>query len=378
MQNLAKVHVHLEGKIVLIINRSVNNTSSEYLVKLWEKRYIPDLFTVSSEEQRLAVSGLLEAASPEGRAKTVAKLQRVIKVNCECAAIKTNSLFSYIPNVINLTESSKIAEFVAQIYQKILEFYSQQSPVIPAQKDIFSSVANVMDFKSDANVITNSTMPLLKMPAIEKLAREFEPVLKQLREKHLSAHDPRMIGFISTQFHFSTKLVLARLTPSEQVLLSPYFKFIEEQICIPLQRVCTAAANYDLDSPALTIVQQMLPASRDIASTVYSRAGQLYPTHRSRRGRLTDEGIKASTERDLEMFQVYLWLCLLERNMTSVENELIPLCVMVFPSVDVTWKLVREMLQLLLDEIRERLEPNYQQLLLPYTQAMQQLFSQLN
>ncbi|MFB8787989.1 MAG: hypothetical protein U7123_03905 [Potamolinea sp.] len=378
MQNLSLVHVHLELKIVLIINRSVNNTTSEYLVKLWAKRYIPDLFTVSLEEQRLALSGLIEAASPEGRAKTVAKLQRVIKVNCECAAIKTNSLFSYIPNVINLTESSKIAEFVAQIYQKILEIYNQQLPVIPAQKETAYSVSNVVNFNSAANVITNQARPLLKMPAIEQLAREFEAVLKQLREKHLSAHDPRMIGFVSTQFHFSTKLVLARLTPSEQVLLSPYFKFIEEQICIPLQRVCTAAANYDLDSPALTIVQQMLPASRDIASTVYSRAAQLYPTHHSRRGRLKDKGIKASTERDLEMFQAYLWLCFLERNMTSVEKELIPLCIMVFPSVDVTWELVRGMLQLLLDEIMERVEPNYQQLVLPYTQGMQQLFSKLN
>lgn len=363
---------------MLIINKSVNNTASEYLVKLWAKRYIPDLFIVSLEEQRLAVSGLLEAASPEGRAKTVAKLQRVIKVNCECAAIKTNSLFSYIPNVINLTESSQIADFVSQIYQKILAIYSQQSPVITTQQETGFSLTKDVDFNSDANVLTNSDMPLLKMPAIEQLSREFEPILKQLREKHLSARDPRMIGFVSTQFHFSTKLVLARLTPSEQVLLSPYFKFIEEQICIPLQRVCTAAANYELDSPALTIVQQMLPASRDIASTVYNRAAQLYPTHRSRRGRLMDDGIKASTERDLEMFQVYLWLCFLEGNMTSVENELIPLCIMVFPSVDVTWELVSGILQLLLDEIIERVTPNYHQLLLPYTQAMQQLFSNLN
>ncbi len=363
---------------MLIINRSVNNSSSEYLVKLWAKRYIPDLFTVSSEERNIAISGLIEAASTEGRAKTVAKLQRVIKVNCECAAIKTNSLFSYIPNVVNLTESSRIAEFVAQIYQKILEIYSQQSLKITSRKETSPSLSRVVDFPSNVDIITTQSMLLLKMPAIEQLAREFEPILKQLREKHLSAHDPRTIGFISTQFHFSTKLVLARLTPSEQVLLSPYFKFIEEQICIPLQRVCTAAANYDLDSPALTFVQQMLPASRDIASTVYSRAAQLYPTHRSRRGRLKDEGIKASTERDLEMFQVYLWLCLLEGNMASVEKELIPLCVMVFPSVEVTWELVRQMLQLLLDEIMERVDPNYKQIILPYNQAMQQLFSKLN
>jgi hypothetical protein len=363
---------------VLLINRSVNKIASDSLVKLWSKRYIPDLFIVSSAEKRLAISGLIEAAAPEGRAKTVAKLQRVIKVNCECAAIKTIALFSYIPNVVNLSESSQISEFVVQIYQQILEIYKGQSLAVSSKEDTSPSLVKSWDINRVVNDTAKQTMPWLKMPEVEQLSRYFKPVLQQLREQHLSASDPRTIGFITTQFHFSTKLILARLTPSEQVLLSPYFKFIEEQICIPLERLCNAAANYDLDSPALTLVQQLLPASRDIASTVYSRAARLYSTHYSRRGSLTDEGIKASTERDLEMFQIYLWLCLLEGNMTSVENELIPLCMMVFPSVDVTWELVRGMLQLLLDEIMVRVKPNNRQILLPYTQGMQQLFSEFS
>jgi hypothetical protein len=48
---------------------------------------------------------------------------------------------------------------------------------------------------------------------------------------------------------------------------------------------------------------------------------------------------------------------------------------MVFPSVDVTWELVEQMLGLLVDELMNRLQPEQKPLLMPYTQAMQQLFS---
>lgn len=41
--------------------------------------------------------------------------------------------------------------------------------------------------------------------------------------------------------------------------------------------------------------------------------------------------------------------------MASVEQELLPLCMMVFPSVEVTWELVKQMLQLLMDELITRL-----------------------
>jgi hypothetical protein len=75
------------------------------------------------------------------------------------------------------------------------------------------------------------------------------------------------------------------------------------------------------------------------------------------------------------MFQGYLWLCALEGNMTAVEQELLPLCIMVFPSIDVTWELVEQLLPLLVAEIQAYVKPEQMQLLLPYTQAMQRLFS---
>jgi hypothetical protein len=215
----------------------------------------------------------------------------------------------------------------------------------------------------------------LAVLSLEQLATALEPVLEELREQHLSATDRRTLGFVTTQFHLSSQLLLRRLTLPEQLLLGPYFNFIEERVSIPLQQVCEAAARHEPDSPALAIVQQLLPQSRDIARSVYRQTAERYPDGLSRRGKLKDSGITTSTIRDLQMFQCYLWVCLLDEKMTAVEQGLLPLCIMVFPSIDVTWDLVREMLQILIDELVERLEPSQRSLLLPYTQKMQQMFS---
>lgn len=356
---------------MLVTTRFVNNSSVERLIQLWAQRYIPDLSTLSSKPDRLVLSELIEAASPEGRTKTVVKLQQIVEINCKCAGIQTSVLFSYIPNIVNLTEGQGIARTAAQVYQKVLEVYQQQS-LPPA---LLASWSQVEAVKFSTDSFRSSAQPKLELSEVKQLATEIEPLLLQLQEQHLSAPDRRTIGFMSTQFHLCSKLVLNRLTTPEQLLLSPYFKFVEEQVCIPWQRVCAAAANHELNSPVLALVEQMLPASMEIALNVYRQAAQLYPNHRSRRGKLSEPGVKASSIRDIEMFQGYLWLCALEGNMKAVEEELLPLCIMVFPSIDVSWELVEKLLPLLVAEIQARVSPEQVQLLLPYTEAIQQLFS---
>ncbi len=355
-------------------NRPVNNISVERLVKLWAKRYVSDLSTFCLQQNALSISELVEATSKEGRAKTAAKVQRLMQTNCECAGIRTDILFAYIPNVVNLSETQRLAQCVVQVYGKAIEIYKQQPPLPASLVEVSQPVGTV---NLSSNAFLESARPAVEVPEMEQFAMILEPVLQQLREQHRLAKDQRSRGFISTQFHFSTELVLQKVTPIEQVLLKPYFKFVEEQVCIPLQRVCYAAAVHVFDSPTLAIVEQLLPLSREIASTAYRRATQLQPNYRSLRGGLSHPRVMVSTLRDLEMLQVYLWVCLLEGNMASVEQELLPLCMMVFPSVEVTCELVKQMLQLLMDELITRVKPAYKHRLLPYTQAMQQLFSKL-
>ena len=212
------------------------------------------------------------------------------------------------------------------------------------------------------------------IPDITKLATELEPVLLEFQEQHVASKDWRALGFITTQFNFTNKLLLPKLTLVEQVLLGPYLKFVEEQMALPWQRVCAAAASHQPDSPALNLVEQMFPAAAEIANTVYRQLSQLFCDHRSRRGGLGHPDVAHSCLRDLQMFQAYLWLCVLEESMTPVEQELVDLCVMVMQIVGVEWELMEQWNHLLMAELTRRVQPEQKYLLQPYTEGMEQAF----
>jgi hypothetical protein len=101
---------------------------------------------------------------------------------------------------------------------------------------------------------------------------------------------------------------------------------------------------------------------------------QLLPNHRSRRGGLDDPGIKHSCLRDLQMFQGYLWLCLLEDTMNPIEHELVDLCVMVMTGVKVKWEMTELWNKLLMEEIISRITLGQKSILQPYASAMEKAF----
>lgn len=334
-------------------------------IKVWARRYVPDLSRLTGGD-RLTVGQLSKFVSAQERKKTTTHLQRLLKINCECAGLKTDALYSYIPNVINLSESRRIARFVEQVYLQVLDLY-QQHPFTSHSSSELDVAAKVSDVAQQVFIDWALLTP-------DRLAVQLEPVLKILRQQHLLSKDPRSIGFLTTHFHFSTELILKRLTLAEQVLLSPYFKFVEEQVCIPWQRI-HRAAKYAQGLPSLTAVQQITEASQSIACAVHNKAVQQFPGQTSRRGDLSHSGVTSSTLRDLQMFQGYLCLCMLEKHIDSIEYELLPLSVMVFPSVDVSWNLVEGMLQILMDEILEKVDSKYRLLVEPYAHAIQALFA---
>ena len=57
------------------------------------------------------------------------------------------------------------------------------------------------------------------------------------------------------------------------------------------------------------------------------------------------------------MFQVYIWVALLENNLSVVQQELFPLCVMLYPMFNVSWDMVRAMLGLIDLEFSRLLPP---------------------
>ncbi len=339
---------------------SVKTASVEKLLSLWVQRYTPDLSSVFAENS-LSYSSLLEAGSAEGRTLTATKLKdKILDVNCQMAWIQTKTLYAYIPNLLDLKEAKRITQFAFRVYRKLLEIYQQQS-------------ISIISPTSEAEITALSSW---RTEAIEELAYALEPILMVFQEQHLISKDWRCLGFMTTQINFTNKLILKKLTDGEKILLTPYLRFIEEQVSIPWQRLCVAAAKYELGSPKLTLVEQMLPLSVEIAEAVYRRLVELLPDHRSRRGTLTDPGITHSCLRDLSMFQGYLWLCFLQDSLDPIQAELLPLCVMVTQGVGIKREMIENWCQELAREIETRVNHEQKLLLQPYTKALQEIFYQ--
>jgi hypothetical protein len=349
---------------MLLSSNTSKCPSVERLVKLWAERYTVD---VSSLSQNPKFYGeLMKAALPEARALTAAKLlNNVLDGTSNQAGIQARSLYEYIPEIIDSHLGQRINQFACQVYEKVLDIYQQQ----------FGMVVTPIGAKTTTGNVSNQiSLSLSAIPNIEKLANELEELLLKYQDQHVTAKDWRVVGFLTTLFNFSNKLLINQLTSVEKVLLCPYLKFVEEQVAIPWQRVCAAAAQHQLGSPALTLVEQMLPVASEIGSTVYCRLLQLFPDHRSLRGGLSDPDVAHSCLRDLNMFQAYLWLSVLEESIRPVEHELVPLCVMVMPSVGVKWEMIDKWKRLLVDEIESSVHLEHKLLLLNYTQGMEQAF----
>lgn len=345
-----------------------NTPTVNRLVKLWAQRYTPDLSVLASEADQASIAYALSyAASPEGRAATATKLnQRLIEIKCQMAAIETNCLYAYVPKVVDFSDAKLLAPYAFAVYKKLIEIYQESSAYTSSQST--SSLIAAVNSK-------DASLGSWGMPAITQVAKDIEPLLIAFQGQHIASKDWRTLGFITTLLNFSNKLMPDRLTATEQVLIKPYFRFVEEHVALPWQRVCAAAARHQLDSSAFLLVEQMLPQALEIAQASYYRLTQLLPNHRSRRGGLDDPGIKHSCIRDLQMFQGYLWLCLLEDSMAPIEHELVDLCVMVMTGVKVKWEMTELWNKVLFEEIFSRINFGQQSMLRPYSSKMEKAFS---
>ena len=310
----------------------------------------------------------MHAISDEGRQQTAEKVHKWLKISNELAGLKTNSLFAYAPNVVSLEDARRISNVVTQIYTKLLAIYQAQQTE-PVWVDLINTLNS-----SNSTVKKMSQASAIDLFVIQQIADEIEPLILELQSQHLASPDRRTVGFMSTQFHFSTRVLFSYLQPTEQILLKPYFQFVEEQVCIPWQRVCAAAGHHAAGSLKLELVKAMLMQSEEIADQAYSQTVARLPHHHSCRGLVTQPDVATSFIRDIDMFQAYLWLCVLEGNTSSITNELLPLCLMVFPAISVDWELVEIGIDMMMSCIQERLKPEDFPLVKTYMTAMKRLF----
>lgn len=315
--------------------------STPSLAALWARKYIASLITRDEAKRLKRNTPIAEISSREGRANTSQHLSQNLSLASAQAWSKTEELLTgeVERHGINsqLVDPWQIAADSHQLFQKCLEAYRDR--VTPRRLSVL-------------------------------VGGDFG----KIRQKY-TAHDPRTLGFVSMQFHYTGVMLLEQLSAAEQALFAPYLKVMDDHLYMPLRAAYEAAANHAPNSPNLLAVQHLLPVSTRIAHAVCDHVARLRPNYVSYSGKLISPTVRISSIRDVEMFQVYLCLCTLEDSIRSVQQELFPLCVMLYPNLGVSWELVQEMLRAMGWEMLDRLPPDHLSVFLPYLKALSEMFS---
>lgn len=265
--------------------------SAEKLASTWMARYSPDISSLSLEKNPAIRFQLREASLAEGRANTIAKLhQNLVEAHCYLAAVRARDLYSHY-DASSFEEVTLIAKLNSRIYLKLLEVYASDASIVVSSKD------------SLWQTVGDSSLEAWGIPRIETLASAIEPLMQELQHKFSVAKRWESIGFLTTQLMMGNDLLLQELTAAEQVLISPYFTFVEEQAALPWQRLCLAAAKHPETSPIFKVVNRLLPMATEISAAVYDRWAEAFPGYRSSRGSLSSAEIRHSSVRDFDMFQ---------------------------------------------------------------------------
>lgn len=315
------------------------NVSS--LAVSWAKKYYSTVATRENQAQRQIAQNPESTDYDGNRAKIVDKLTDTLKLGSEIAWSRVEALLGeqieqhgIDPSLINHEE---IVADTRTLYRKAIDAYGDREPVfrlsVLVGKDII-----------------------------------------QVRRKY-SETDPLVLGFVTLEFQYTTKILLGCLSESERSEFAPYLKVLDDYLHIPYGEINEAAANQPPNSKALLAVQHLLQHTTQIASAVYDRASVQHQGYRSSTGYLSDREVKLSGIRDVEIFQSYLCWCVLAESIGPVQQELFPICVMLYPKLHVSWELVQDMLLILFWEISDRLPAADVMVFLPYLRTLTEMFS---
>ncbi len=340
---------------------------SENLVDIWTARYrsnnvIYSLSNPSTESVNPSSSVLDDIASAQGRRSTCGRFtDHLTSQFCKRAALRTKDLYTHHA-AIDLMGVADLVRFASEIYPVLLNFYQTHTPIV---------VAN----QPGQQKISDPQTKVFAIPEITTLAQALDPFLLIFQSQHAIDIDWQARSFLSTQLSLSSGLFLETLSAAEKMLLAPYFYFLEEYAAIPWSRFFVAAATHDPTSPTLKVMERILPKMTEISLAVYTRWSHIFGGYYSRRGQFNNPGVRHSTLRDFSMFQVYLWLCVLQGNLDLIEQELVVLSALVYKGIGIPWEMTIKGTKLLAEEIANALDPDEQAIVVPYIDAMVRIFS---
>lgn len=316
-----------------------SQSSPSSLAQQWARKYLENLSAPQEQsfEEQEAPSSAKKGVRAIAAEKLLSSLQKAtLKAWSQTDALLADEI-DYRQIDRRLVNSWEISQDAFFIYEKALELYTKHT--------------------------SYSQVPFLMGPDIAKIRKKY------------TQSDPRVIGFVSMQFHYTSAILKSQLSPIEKTLLTNCFQVIDDHLYMPLHRAYDAAAKRPEDDPSLTVVRRLIDCSGEISDRIVERVVQMYPGYKTYSGVLSDSVVRISSRRDTEMFQIYLFVCLLEGSFSIVEDELFPLCIMLYPKLKVHWELIRQMLQIFGQEANAQLGDQLFAVMTPYLQSLRDMFS---
>ena len=334
------------------------------LANIWAKKYIQNL-QADSPKQDIKSNNLEEILSPERRVATAANLLQSLRFSSAQAWAKTENLLMGQLQAhgisADLIDPWEIATDSRFLLEQTLKVYTENA----------DTRLVAIDLNTDGHNLSLSSHT--QMPTIGQLSVAIAQSVGKIRKKYTSV-DPRAIGFVSMQFHYSGQLLLNSLPTLEKLMVNSYFKVVNDHFYMPLQRCYEAAGNLEYEDIALASVRHLLTLTSEIARRVSQKTLIMHSDYQCYSGVLSSPQIRISSLRDIEMFQVYLCLCVLEKSVASIQQELFPLCIMLYPPLKVSWELVRTLLRLLSQEMHNHLGEEHVQQFQPYLTVLNEMF----
>ncbi|ESA34209.1 hypothetical protein N836_18345 [Leptolyngbya sp. Heron Island J] len=336
------------------------------LVDVWAARYRPDFSILASSARSLIIDEiyqLLQTPAARGISATL-NSQQIVEA-CKLAAIRSKDFYVHFDD-FDLQEITSLAQVTSRIYLQLLEFYQTHTTVFA-----------ISEWELE-HLPLERLGQLYKVPNISELASVLAPSIDELQAKSAGSNDEKSLGFMTTQINLTNALLLKSLDPLERALLGAYFKFLEDHMAMPWQRMCGAALHHRNGTPIFGIVERMVPMMAEISLATYTQWSHDFPYHHTRRGRLEHPEVKHSSLRDFDMFQVYLWLSFLQGHTRVIKEELVVLCRVVYAHIGIPWEMTLRGAQLLTDKVLSCLEPHELNLVAPCVENMMLVFNHSN
>ena len=311
------------------------SSSSQRLITLWKTRYTTGAEDISSDSESFRRYPLGIAASKAGRKRTVEKLSvKIIKESSHSAAVKTKTLYKQ-HKILQLDETVDLSRFTIRTVPILLRYYQEQPVLIVKPEESTAKISPQLKFG---------------ITEISQLAYSLGEFCK-LFTQNFTPQDWLARCFLTSQISFTSASLLKALDPVERAMFIPYTHLLEEYVAIPWWRLCISAGQHDQSSREFRLVERLLPRTREISLKAYDRWSQQFSGYVSARGKLTDINIRHSSLRDFDMFQIFLWVCLLQGSLEAIEKELVIFCICVFKGLGIPWKMTVAGIGFLLEAI---------------------------